>query len=417
MLIHLLLPCLSLVVIFGAMLLLVPFGTLFIECISAFRNDKQLTLDGLNCHPTVAILVPAHNEAAVIASTLSRLLPQLRPGDRLLVIADNCTDDTAAIARANGAIVIERWDTQHRGKGYAMGFGLRYLAADPPDVVVMVDADCLLEHSPTTPGWAIAHLAQQAYLTGHPIQATYLMVVPENPSLKDSISAMAVMIKNRVRPLGLSRLGFPCVLTGSGMAFPWAVIRSVSLAHDKTVDDMQLTIDLALAGYMTGYCPGVRLTGRLMENQAARSQRSRWEHGHLDVMLTQVPRLLSAALRQRRIDLALLALDLSVLPLSLLGMVWAIASSLALGLWLIGGSVLPLLLFGLQAAMLLLSILGSWLRFDRCGISLTQLLGIPLYVMWKIPVYVAFLIKPQTKWVRTERDEIAVEASQKVLTR
>lgn len=58
--------------------------------------------------PRVAVLVPAHNESLIIIATLNSLLPQLQAGDRLLVVADNCSDDTAALARAAGAEVIER---------------------------------------------------------------------------------------------------------------------------------------------------------------------------------------------------------------------------------------------------------------------------------------------------------------------
>jgi cellulose synthase/poly-beta-1,6-N-acetylglucosamine synthase-like glycosyltransferase len=408
MFMHLLLSGLNLAILAIAILLFIPFLTLFVECISAFWAQKRKYKNFLTQPSTppfkLAVLIPAHNEAPVIADTLRVLLPQLSTHDRLLVIADNCTDDTAAIARAAGATVVERRDSHLRGKGYAMDFGVRYLASNPPDVLVTVDADCI-----TQPG-AIAALAHQAFATGQPVQSTYLMVAPENPSLKDSVSALAVIVKNWVRPLGLSQLGFPCVLSGSGMAFPWSIICNAPLAHSKTVDDMQLTIDLALVGHMVTYCPTARIIGRLMENQAARSQRSRWEHGHLDVIQTQVPRLLSAAWQQRRLDLALLALDLSVLPLSLLGMVWAIVSGIAVVVWLMGGAVLPLVLLALQAVLLITSVLGAWATFDRCGMSLAQLLGIPLYVLWKIPLYIAFLIKPQTKWLKTERDAIAVDS-------
>ena len=88
--------------------------------------------------------MPAHNESAAIAATLEDIKAQLRAGDRLLVVADNCTDDTAAVARLSGAEVVERQDSERIGKGYALDWGLRHLDKDPPDVVVMIDADCRL---------------------------------------------------------------------------------------------------------------------------------------------------------------------------------------------------------------------------------------------------------------------------------
>lgn len=350
--------------------------------------------------PRVVILVPAHNEAAVIQATLETLVPQITGDDQLIVIADNCTDDTAAIARASGVRVIERHNLTHRGKGYALDYGLRFLQAEPPDIVVTVDADCLV--APDT----IAQISQLAFLSARPVQATYLMVQPQNPSIRDRISALAVVIKNLVRPLGLSRLGCPCLLVGSGMAFPWSALRQVSLANSKTVDDMQLSIDLAIAGYPPLYCPAAQVTGRLMSSQAALSQRSRWEHGHLEVILTEVPRLLAAALRQQRGELAALALELCVPPLSLLTIGWLVAVLVTAILQGVGLSSLPLRILLVQGVVLLGSLFAVWWKFGQTLLPLRHLLSVGLYIAWKLPLYGAFFVRPQTRWVRTERDEV-----------
>lgn len=252
------------------------------------------------------MLVPAHNEAAEIANTLASLLPQIGTQDEIVVIADNCTDETAAIARSFGVTVLERHNDQQRGKGYALDYGLQFLDNNPPEVVVTVDADCQVAQD------TVNRIAWLAHAVQRPVQATYLMEQPANPGSKDIVSALAVLVKNLARPYGLSRLGFPCLLTGSGMAFPWLVIRQVSLANSKTVDDMQLSIDLAIAGYPAQYCQEGQVTGRLMKQEFAQSQRSRWEHGHLETLLTQCPRLFVAALKQKRFALFALALELSV---------------------------------------------------------------------------------------------------------
>ena len=92
----------------------------------------------------MAVLIPAHNEGAGIVPTIRDVQGQLGPSDRMLVVADNCTDDTAAIVRAAGVEVTVRADPARRGKGYALEFGVRHLALDPPGVVVIMDADCRL---------------------------------------------------------------------------------------------------------------------------------------------------------------------------------------------------------------------------------------------------------------------------------
>src|SRR4051812_30963422 len=91
--------------------------------------------------PSIAVLVPAHDEHDTISSSITALLGQLHRGDRLLVVADNCSDDTAALARQAGAEVIERHDLVRRGKGFALDFGVEHLARDPREIVVIVDAD------------------------------------------------------------------------------------------------------------------------------------------------------------------------------------------------------------------------------------------------------------------------------------
>lgn len=389
-----------------ALLLSIPVAVLGIECIAALfptrRSDRAApTSDPKTSNLKTAVLVPAHNEAIGIQRVLAQLLPQLSSGDRLVVIADNCTDETATIARSTGATVIERQDTTRRGKGYALDYGMAFLAADPPDVVVIVDADCLVQQG------TLQRIAQQAAATDRPVQALYLMEQPTQPRPKDAVSALAFLVKNLVRPRGLAQLGLPCLLTGTGMAFPWSVIRQVSLASGNIVEDMQLGIDLAIAKRPPLFCHNTRVIGLLpQQEQAATTQRTRWEHGHLQTILTQVPKLLNAALKQKRLDLLAIALDLSVPPLSLLIMAWLAATGLAGLAGILGVSWLPAFVLAIEGVLIFIAVFSAWMRFGRTELPARTLLAVPFYVLWKIPLYFAFLVRPQTEWVRTERDQI-----------
>lgn len=389
---------LNLMLLVIALGLLIPTGVLCVECVAAaMAPAKSRTVESKR--PSIAVLVPAHNEIEVIAATLKTIVPQLLPTDRLVVIADNCTDNTAEIARACGAIAIERNDTSKRGKGYALDYGLKFLAVAPPEVVIIIDADCIVHEK------AIEKIAFQALTTGRPVQATYVMERPETSSAKNLISALAFTVKNLVRPAGLKEMNLPCLLTGTGMAFPWDVIVKAPLASGNIVEDMQLAVDLALAGYPATFCPEAKVTG-VLPNQtaAATTQRTRWEHGHLQTLLTQVPRLLRGSFSQKRLDLAALALDLSVPPLSLLVMVWLAFMSLAIVITIAGGSWVPTLFFATDGLLILLAILTAWAKFGREEFPLTTLLAVPVYILWKIPVYLAFLVRRQTHWIRTGRD-------------
>lgn len=380
--------------------LFIPIALFFLECSAALLPRQHETENTEKTRPSIAVLIPAHNEESGIRATLETLLPELIEKDRAVVIADNCTDETASIARNLGATVIERQDSHKRGKGYALDYGLQFLAEAPPEVVVIIDADCFVHPM------MIESIARLAKTSGKPVQGTNLLAPPSNPNPKDGVSSLAFMVKNLVRPQGLSKLGFPCLLS-TGVAFPWSVIRRVSLASGNIVEDMQLGIDLAIAGYPALFCSEAKVTGVLpKQEQAAKTQRTRWEHGHLRTLLTQVPKLLQESLRQRRFDLLAIALDLCVPPLSLLVIIWAITIGAALLMGMLAESWTIAMILGLQGLLLIISIIGAWAKFGRADLPAKTLLAIPFYILWKIPIYLAFLVRPQTKWIRTERDTV-----------
>lgn len=391
----------------SAVFLCIPSIIFSVECLvgaAAIQSGDMEEGEGL-LPLNFNILVPAHNEADAIRSTLEQLLEQVTETSQVIVIADNCSDQTATIARSCGVRVLERQDENRRGKGYALDYAVEHIRAHPPDGVIIVDADCRL-----MPG-TLARLAQQVMQQQRPVQATYLMDVGADSGITDRISVFAIKVRNWVRSVGITQLGYPCLLAGSGMAFPWAILEQAPLAGSKCVDDMQLTIDLAIAGHTPTYITTGRVTGRLMQNQAAQSQRSRWEHGHLEVILTQVPKLLREAWRQKRLDLVMLALDLSVPPLSLLVLLWLFAFSLSVLFWGLGlVSWLPLLVLILLGTCLSLALGSAWFSVGRQDLPVSTLFSIPVYLLWKVPIYFKFFVQPQTRWLKTERD-IEPEAS------
>jgi cellulose synthase/poly-beta-1,6-N-acetylglucosamine synthase-like glycosyltransferase len=354
---------------------------------------------GFTAPPRTTILVPAHNEEADIAATVESLLGELQPDDRLIVIADNCIDHTAEAARQAGAFVLERTDLVLKGKGYALDYGLKILVKEPPEMVVFMDADCTVK-----PG-SIKVLAQTAWELQRPVQSTYLMAQPAEATLRDQISAFAITLKNLVRPLGMKALGWPCLLTGSGMALPWSLLTPISLAGNRNADDMQLTVDLAIQGLSPVYEPRSQVMGRLMQAEDAYSQRTRWEHGHLRMILTQVPRLLKAMLIQRRFDLLILACDMAIPPLSLFMLLWIGMVCLNLGaLSLSVGNPVSFILSLLSGFPIILGVWTAWHRFGRTLLPSQNWKEIPSYLLWKAPIYLKFMTRPQTRWLKTERD-------------
>jgi cellulose synthase/poly-beta-1,6-N-acetylglucosamine synthase-like glycosyltransferase len=393
-----------------ATLILVPMAVLVVESLAAlFPGKAGQDPEPETARPLCAVLVPAHDEEAGIGVTVAALLPQLRPGDRLVVVADNCSDRTAELARSLGATAVERNDPARRGKGFALDFGVRSLAVAPPEVVVIVDADCRVSDG------VLNRLVREAQETQRPVQAAYVMDVPPGGGPRSRLSAFAFLFKNVVRPLGLDRLGLPCLLTGTGMAFPWPILRDADLASGNIVEDMKLGVDLALAGHPPKFCPAAQVSGELPTGRlAASKQRTRWEHGHLQTLLTQVPRLARAALclaplaargGGHRLRLLGLALELSVPPLSILFLLWAVAGAVAACWWALGGPLLPAALLAGGGLAVVLAIFAAWLRFGRERLPLTSLLAAPFYVLGKLPIYLAFLFRRERAWVRTDRSE------------
>ncbi|MBW4536983.1 MAG: glycosyltransferase family 2 protein [Pleurocapsa minor HA4230-MV1] len=406
-------------------MVLIPCLMFFVECLAAFVstfpsfNPENVNPQGsaIASRPRTTILIPAHNEAEQIVNVIQVLQTQLTEQDRVIVIADNCHDDTAELARATKVEVLEREHKTDRGKGYALDYAIKYMLKNniDPEVLVILDGDCIVK--PDT----IKNITSKAIATGRPVQATYLMEQPDNPSLKDRVSMFSIKVKNQVRLLGLNRLGWHSLLTGSGMAFPWSLINDaiadapanplgnplgqVSLAGSKTTDDMQLTVDLALAGSTPVFCEHALVMGRLMKDKDAQSQRSRWEHGHLEMIGVEVPRLLKAFIKTKNLAALGLALDILIPPLSLLVMIWMASM---IGFWLValGTSVssFPAVIVTIAGGLLLTGVLLAWSKFGRADLPLKNLIAIPFYILGKIPIYLNFLVKPQSRWLKTERD-------------
>jgi cellulose synthase/poly-beta-1,6-N-acetylglucosamine synthase-like glycosyltransferase len=353
----------------------------------------------------IAVLIPAHNEGEVLLGSLGNIKAQLHTGDRLLVVADNCTDDTAVIAKGAGAEVTERRDPANIGKGFALAWGIKHLSIDPPSIVLIVDADCR-----TTNG-TVDRLASACAATNRPIQALDLMNAPIDSPIDYRVAAFAFRVKNWVRPLGLNALNLPCQLMGTGMAFPWGVISSANLANALLVEDLKLGLDLAKAGHSPLFCPSARVDSEFSRSsKGAEIQRTRWEKGHVGMIAKTVPSMLFHSVTQKTFPLFVLTLDAAVPPLTLLGLLVCIATALSsLGL-LFGISSLPLMVSAASFSAFLIAILLAWSKFGRDILPINSVSLVISYVFHKFLLYRRMIFgrsKPQ--WIRTDRGNTDVD--------
>lgn len=386
-----------------AVLVAIPVTVFCVEIIAAVG----IPLRSSAAHPTigrrgrVAVLVPAHNESSMLLPTLSDIRSQLSPGDRLLVIADNCSDDTAAIAVAAGAEVIERRDLVKRGKGYALDFGLRHLVTDQPDIVLVVDADCRLMEG------AVDALTFDCSNRCRPAQALYLMTAPAGSRINGQVAEFAWRVKNWLRPTGLGALRLPCHLAGTGMAFPWNVIRTFDLANGCLTEDLKLGLDLASAGHPPVFCPSARVTSQFASSdEGTRTQRKRWEQGHISMILTVAPGLVCKAIARRNWPLLALTLDLVVPPLSLLSLLvgTVFVSSVLAAYFGLGSTALIV-----SAAAGLVFLVAAFLAWIKCGRDIMPpkaILSIVPYVFRKLGLYGRILSgRLDMTWIRTDREK------------
>ena len=381
-------------------ILLAPFALLTAffcaEVIAGLRGDQPRRNDGP--YRSAIIVIPAHDEAAVIGETVRDLTRDLPDGARLLVIADNCDDETADLARAAGAEVIERIDARQRGKGFALAFAAEHLKADPPDVFAVLDADCRMDP-------ASLRALIDAAASGRPAQAVNLLRPDRGRSPLVQISTFAFMLKNLVRQRGLQRLAGRVHLTGTGMAMPYGLFRASSEVRSSIVEDLALGIELAKAGHAPRLVQDATVWSSGSTEQGTLTQRRRWEGGFLATAMRQGPKEILDGVLRGDPKGVLAGLDLMVPPLAL----FAFLNAASLGVAAVLTFALNLDWWPVQVQLGLLTvalaaIFAVWLREGRDYISLGVLARLPLYVLWKLPMYLGLVRRgAPAEWLRTGR--------------
>lgn len=343
------------------------------------------------------ILIPAHNEEAIIADTLRELQARIPDQVSILVVADNCTDKTADLARGGGATVLERHDEELRGKAYALAYGRDWLASDPPDCVVVMDADCML-----APGSAEL-LARGALEKGVPVQATNLVEAGADAPPMVQISNFAMLVKNLVRQRGMTRMGGAALLTGTGMAFPWPLFAVAPLANAELAEDLALGVTMTGQGHVPRFVESARVSSKAAAREDTLVQRTRWEHGFVSTARRRAIPLILAGLAKLSASRLFLGLHLLVPPLALLFALGFAAFLLNMLSGLVTGQYLPALivLFAMLAAAIMTILV--WLAHGRSILTGGALIRVPFYILWKIPVYLKLLTGRETRWIRTRR--------------
>lgn len=384
---------------------------LFLMIAAAFYRRPNLTKEISKEADRFVILIPAHNESLTLPATLKTIktlqAEENAPAPLVVVVADNCTDDTAEIARREGVLVYERYNTELRGKGHALEWAIKRLTGEYDrrefSTLVIFDAD-------TIPDQSFLQEAQHSLRCGNQILQGRYDVLKPTESWRTLLLYSAFVIYNHIRPLGRAALHLSDGLRGNGMVFRREILEQFPWQAFSLVEDIEYTTRLALAGFSVTYVPEAKLYGQAAAtSQQAGSQRMRWEGGRWAQAKQDVPPLLKRAFSKADFVAFDRAFDLIIPPLALLAMALIVPTLLNFGLWLwLGGALGATMLgwLGLLAGMALF-VFGGLLVARAPLYAYLALLFAPLYIIWKMRIYAKMLFRriPQ-EWVRTQRAKI-----------
>ena len=346
-------------------------------------------------------LVSAHNEEVLIGECVRSLVGVDYPSDRLLVvvIANNCNDRTAEVARAAGARVLERTDLEREGKPHALAWALELLREEPYDTCVIVDADSIAE-----PGFARGVNALGPM--GENAAQAYFATWNEDETWVTLLAGIFARAKYEVLYPAKDRAGLNCPLTGNGMVFSAIPLKRDGWTAFSLTENWELYAEYTIRGERIFFASGARLLSQEVQGlRQGKSQRERWTHGRRAALR----RFAGPLLRSDRIGW-LQKLD-AVLELGLPGPV--VAASLAfafagVAFLLVGGgtgALIAAIAIGSQLPLVVATIIVT-VRHPHPGRVILALVRLPVYAVWRIGVAVGTWVGvANLAWTRTQRNE------------
>lgn len=382
--------------------------TVYLFCLSilAIKEKNKKNISALKLR-RFAIVVPAYNEEGCIADTIKNLYEVDYPSQQfdVIVIADNCTDETASIAADNGAIVWVRKNPDRRGKGYALRwcFDLLMTKSDirPYDSVVVVDADSLVSKN-------ILKVFNNYREQGAEVIQGYL-TVPVKPKVWTSeIIRIGFTLYNYVRPLGRRRLGFSAGLRGNGMCFSMSTLKKIPWNAYSQTEDLEYGLELLLNNVEVVFAPEVIGYNQIPEDaKNAESQRERWEIGRIPVIKKYAGKLFRESLKKRSFKIFDALIDLVTPPLVMMILFIVMMAGLSFVFWWVDIQQ-SLIYMWLWLACLGFGVFHALFGFKAAEADRSMyksLLYVPRYALWKLYIYLKVLIKGSSKeWVRTARE-------------
>jgi cellulose synthase/poly-beta-1,6-N-acetylglucosamine synthase-like glycosyltransferase len=344
-----------------------------------------------NAIPALAIIVPAHNEELLVGRSVASLRAAATHATRILVVAHNCTDSTAAKAAEAGGEVLVFNDPNAKGKGFALRHGFEHALASGAGAVMVVDADSTVSAN-------MVRSVLSAFESGaRVVQCRYEMFSTTERS-STRLAALAFRGFNVIRPRGRERLGFSAGILGNGFAIAAPILKAIPYDAFSVVEDLEYHLHLVMAGERVRYLEEALISADFPESRSGETvQRSRWEGGRLHTARVWALPLMGKILGGRPRLLEPLC-DLTGLPMAygVFALLLALCVPLAWLRWYAAISLGIVLAHVLAAA---------WAGPDFLK-TLKLLALAPVYILRKLWMIPGVLRGSSSKaaWVRTERD-------------
>ena len=227
-------------------------------------------------------IIPAHNEENVIEALIDSLNKQDYPKDHydIYVIADNCTDNTAEIARKNGAIVMERFDEEHKTKGYALQWFLKQKIEENADydAFCVFDADNIVDKN-------FFKAMNKKLCQGEEVVQGYRDIKNPSDSWVSAGYAIFYWTMNRFYHLARYNLGLSPLINGTGFMVKFDVIKPTGWNTKTLTEDIEFSLKRIIEGKKLGWATdAIVYDEQPVGFKQSWSQRSRWTIGHIQCL-------------------------------------------------------------------------------------------------------------------------------------
>lgn len=278
-------------------IIILTFYYFVLSLFGLYRKQEQKILEPEN---TFAIVVAAHNEEAVIGPLVENLtlLDYPREYFDIFVVADNCTDKTALIARNAGAIVHRRFNSEKRGKGYALEwmFYRIFKMERKYDAIIILDADNLVKEN-------FLMEMNNKLCQGHKIIQSYIDSKNPFDTWVTNTFSIAFWVTNRMLQLARYNTGrLSNILGGTGMCISTDVLKEFGWGATSLTEDLEFTMKALSHGIKTTWAhDAVVYDEKSLTFKQAWNQRKRWAQGQVDVAGRYFFPLIFRGIKERKV--------------------------------------------------------------------------------------------------------------------